>query len=534
MENLFDVVIIGSGPAGLTAAIYLARARYRVIVLEKESFGGQITITNDVVNYPGIEHTTGRELSTEMRKQAQSFGAEFSLAEVTKLEMDSDIKIVHTTQGNLKCFGVLLATGAHPRTVGFEGEFEFRGHGVAYCATCDGEFFTGKEVFVIGSGFAAAEESIFLAKYASYVNILLDGDDFTCPKTIADEARSHSKITIIENTEIIKVAGDTSVKKIVYKNTKTGEITEYEDPAGLGVFVFAGYEPATDLIRGIAELDAGGYVITDKKQQTTCAGLYAAGDVCIKDLRQVVTAVSDGALAATELEKYAANMQEKTGLKPAANVTRINNSSDATEKIDIAGEIFDSDIVSQLETVFGKMKDNLTLKLYLDDRAVSEELKTYIEEMAKLTDKLKIEFADDIPADEKPCVKIFKNNIYTGLAFHGCPGGHEFTAFILGLYNAAGSGQKVDDEILTKIKSVDKNIDMKILVALSCTMCPALVIAAQKIAAENNFITAEVFDINHFAKLKDKYNIMSVPCLVAGDKITFGKKNISQLLEFII
>lgn len=534
MENLFDVVIIGSGPAGLTAAIYLARARYRVIVLEKESFGGQITITNDVINYPGIEHTTGRELSTEMRKQAQSFGAEFSLAEVTKLEMNSDIKIVRTTQGDLKCFGILLATGAHPRTVGFEGEIEFRGRGVAYCATCDGEFFTGKEIFVIGNSFAAAEQSIFLTKYASDINILLDGDDFTCSKIIADEVRSHRKITIIENTEIIKVAGDTSVKKIVYKNIKTGEITEYEDPAGLGVFVFAGYEPATDLIRGIAELDKGGYVVTDKNQQTTCAGLYAAGDVCIKDLRQVVTAVSDGALAATELEKYAANLQNKTGLKPVANVTRINDSSDATEKLETVGEIFDSDIISQLETVFDRMENNLTLKLYLDDRAVSEELKIYAEEMAKLTNKLTIEFADDIPADEKPCIKIFKNNIYTGLAFHGCPGGHEFTAFVLGLYNAAGSGQKISDEILTKIKSVDKNIDMKILVTLGCEICHALVIAAQKIAAENNLITAEVFDINHFAELKNKFNVMSVPCLVAGDKITFGKKNISQVLNFII
>ena len=533
MENLFDVVVIGGGPAGLSAAIYLARARYRVIVLEKETFGGQITITNDVVNYPGIEHTTGRELTAEMRKQAQSFGAEFSLAEVTKLDMYSDIKTVHTTRGDLKCFGVLLATGAHPRTVGFEGEINFRGRGVAYCATCDGEFFTGREVFVIGGGFAAAEESIFLTKYASDITILMRGNDFSCPKTIAEEARSHSKISVITNTEVIRVEGDSAVKKIVYKNNKTGEITEYEDPEGLGIFVFAGYEPATDLIKDIAELDERGYVITDKQQQTTCEGLYAAGDVCIKNLRQVVTAVSDGALAATELEKYAANLQKKTGLKPSANVTRINKSSDAAEKIQISGEIFDSDIISQLETVFDRMENTLTLKLYLDNRAVSDELKIYIEEMAKLTDKLKVEFAEDIPADEKPCVKVFRDNIYTGLAFHGCPGGHEFTAFILGLYNAAGVGQQIDSEILAKIKSVDKNIDMKILVALSCTMCPELVIAAQKIAAQNNLITAEVFDINHFAALKDKYNVMSVPCLVIGDKITFGKKNISQLLEFI-
>ena len=532
-KNLYDVAIIGGGPAGLTAAIYLARARYRVIVLEKESFGGQITITSDVVNYPGIEHVTGRELTAEMRKQAQSFGAEFSLAEVTKLDMNSDIKIIHTTRGDINCFGVLLATGAHPRTVGFEGEIDFRGRGVAYCATCDGEFFTGKEVFVIGGGFAAAEESIFLTKYATDITILMRGNDFTCAKTMADEARSHKKISILTNTEVLRVEGDTAVKKIVYKNNKTGKITEYADDKGIGVFVFAGYEPATELIRDIAECDERGYIITDKQQQTTCEGLYAAGDVCIKNLRQVVTAVGDGALAATELEKYAANMQKKTGLKPISTVTRINKSSDATEKIEPVSELFTEDIIKQLNTVFGRMENNLTLKLYLDNRAVSDELKVYIEDMAKLTDKIRVEFADDISADEKPCVKVYKNNIYTGLAFHGCPGGHEFTSFILGLYNAAGPGQKIDDDTANSIKAIDKNTDMKILVALSCTMCPELVTAAQKIAAENNFVTAEVYDINHFAELKDKYNVMSVPCLVVGDKVTFGKKNIRQLLELM-
>ena len=535
-ENLYDVVIIGGGPAGLTAAIYLARARYRVIVLEKENFGGQITITSEVVNYPGIERTDGRKLTEGMRKQAQSFGAEFLLAEATKLDFDGDIKIVHTTRGELKCFGVLLATGAHPRMIGFEGESDFRGRGVAYCATCDGEFFTGKEIFVIGGGFAAAEESVFLTKYASKVTILIRGADFTCAKTTADETRANKKITVLTNTEVVKVEGDSAVKKIVYKNNKTGEISEYQNADGFGVFVFAGYEPATDLIKGLAELDERGYVITDRQQKTTCDGLYAAGDVCIKNLRQVVTAVGDGALAATELEKYAAARQKKTGQIPKPPVTRINQASHVEEKParTISNELFTADIKSQLNTVFAKMANPLTLKLYLDDRAVSRELQAYVEEMAKLTDKIAIEFADDIDDAEKPCVKIFKGGEYTGLAFHGCPGGHEFTSFVLGLYNAAGPGQQLDGATLNEIKSVNRKVDMKILVALTCTMCPELVTAAQKIAAENSLITAEIFDINHFAALKEKFNVMSVPCLVEGERVTFGRKKVQQLLDFLL
>ena len=175
MENLYDVVVIGGGPAGLTAALYLARARYRVVVVEKNHFGGQITITAEVVNFPGVERTSGAALTETMRKQAESFGAEFLLAEVTELDLSGDVKTVRTGRGDLKCFGVLLATGAHPRMVGFQGEAQFRGRGVAYCATCDGEFFTGKDVFVVGGGFAAAEESVFLTKYARHVTILIPG-----------------------------------------------------------------------------------------------------------------------------------------------------------------------------------------------------------------------------------------------------------------------------------------------------------------------------------------------------------------------
>ena len=219
-ERFYDVVIVGGGPAGLSAAIYLARACYRVLVIEKEQFGGQITITSEVVNYPGIALTDGKTLTETMRLQAQKFGASFLLAEVTALELKKEIKTITTTQEDYTCFGVLLATGAHPRMVGFKGEKDWRGHGVAYCATCDGEFFTGKELFVIGGGFSAAQESVFLTKYASHVTILIRGEDFSCAKSTADTARNHPKITVLTNTVMDFVDGDSVLQTIQYNNTK--------------------------------------------------------------------------------------------------------------------------------------------------------------------------------------------------------------------------------------------------------------------------------------------------------------------------
>lgn len=535
MNPLYDVIVIGGGPAGLTAALYLARARYRVLVVEKEQFGGQITITSEVVNYPGVERVSGKALTETMRRQAENFGAEFLLAEAEALELSGDMKTVKTSRGELSCFGILLASGAHPRMVGFPGETEFRGHGVAYCATCDGEFFTGMEVFVIGGGFAAAEEAVFLTKYASHVTILIRRDDFSCAKSAADAARNHPKITVLTNTEVERVSGDSVLRSLRYINRKTGEQTEYKPPEGktFGVFVFAGYEPATALVRGLVSLDEQGYVITDRTQKTNVDGLYAAGDLCVKNLRQVVTAVSDGAVAATELERYAAAMQKKTGLqpKPPEPENAPKSASPAVE----SGGIFTDDMLAQLNTVFGRMQNPLVLKLHLDQRPVSTELKQYMEALAGQTEKLTVKLAP--PEEDKllPCVEICKNDgAQTGLAFHGVPGGHEFTSFVLGLYNASGPGQPLDPEVRERIAAIDRLVSLKILVSLSCTMCPELVTAAQRIAAEHSLVTADVFDLNHFPELRERYQVMSVPCMVINDdQVTFGKKNIQQLLDVI-
>ena len=536
MENLYDVVIVGGGPAGLTAALYLARTKYRVLVLEKEQFGGQIAITHEVVNYPGIAKTSGKALTDTIQQQAEHFGAEFILAEATGFDLTGDIKTVHTNKGDYRCFGILLATGAHPRTVGFKGEEEHKGRGVAYCATCDGEFFTGKEIFVVG--YAAAEEGVFLTKFARHVTILVRKADFSCAASVAEQAKNHEKITVLYNTVIEEVSGENGLTYARYKNTATGEVTEYRSEESFGVFVFAGYAPATEAVKGVVALNEQGYIVTDASQKTSAEGVYAAGDVCIKPLRQVVTATSDGALAATELEKYVATVHRKTGLRadvpaPKQSETTVTVDTPETTK---TSELFTDEMRQQLDTVFARMERPILLKLYLDKRPVSAELESFITDLVKLSDKLELEVCDR-QAEETfaPCVEVcLADGTATGLAFHGVPSGHEFTSFVLGLYNAAGPGQTIDENAKQKIAAITKPIDMKILVTLSCTMCPDLVVATQRIAAASPNITAHVYDIRHFEHLKDQYKVMSVPCLVVNSKdVFFGKKNIRQILDLI-
>ena len=536
MENLYDVIVVGGGPAGLTAALYLARAKYRVLVLEKEQFGGQISITHEVVNYPGIAKTSGKALTDTIQQQAESFGAEFMLAEAIGFDLSGDIKTVRTNQGEHRCFGILLATGAHPRTVGFKGEEEHKGRGVAYCATCDGEFFTGKEIFVVGGGYAAAEESVFLTKFARHVTILVRKDDFSCAASVADQAKNHEKITVLTNTVMEEVSGENGLTYARYKNTATGEVAEYKSKETFGVFVFAGYAPATEILKGIVELNEQGYIVTDASQKTSADGVYAAGDVCIKPLRQVVTATSDGALAATELEKYVAAMQRKTGLRADAPSVKQSETTVTVDTHESEGsdELFTKEMRQQLDTVFTRMETPLLLKLYLDKRPISAELESFISALVAISDKLELEVCDRQAQETfAPCVEVcLADRTPTGLAFHGVPSGHEFTSFVLGLYNAAGPGQAIDEDTKRQIEAITEAVDIKILVTLSCTMCPDLVVATQRIAAENPNVTAQAYDVRYFENLKEQYNVMSVPCLVINEeKVLFGKRNIQQILE---
>lgn len=583
-NDLYDVIVIGGGPAGLTAGLYLARARYRVLILEKDDFGGQITITNEVVNYPGVGRTTGRALTQTMRQQAQDFGAEFLSAEAIGLDVHGDVKTVHTSRGDLKAFGILIATGASPRKLGFEGESEYAGRGVAYCATCDGEFFAGKEVLVVGGGFAAAEESVFLTTYASKVTVLVREQDFTCDAAVAAAAKNNPKIDVRYQVELQGVtAGQGGLREASILNRATGQTETWKPADGgtFGVFVFAGYVPATNLVRGVVELDDYGYVVTHGYLETSVPGVYAAGDLRAKNLRQVVTATADGAIAAVELERYAKRMSEKTGLTPQRPVSYAYEQS--TTKTDAAsldataptptpapatkrnadaaanavrkpGELFSDATRQQLNVVFGRMSRPVTLALELDDTPLSTELRGFIDALVALSGgKLKstvddgeyekddtgraVFDVDSVLPAARPCVRMVVDGEPTGLAFHGVPSGHEFNSFVLGLYNVAGPGQPLGDDLIERAKSIASPLSIMILVSLTCTMCPETVLASQRIASLNPAVRAEAYDVAHFPELRDHYGAMSVPCIVinrGGEQtVEFGKKSIPQMLDLI-
>ena len=583
-DDLYDVIVVGGGPAGLTAGLYLARARYRVLILEKDDFGGQITITNEVVNYPGVGRTTGRALTQTMRQQAQDFGAEFLSAEAIGLDVHGDVKTVHTSRGDLKAFGILLATGASPRKLGFEGEFEYAGRGVAYCATCDGEFFTGKEVLVVGGGFAAAEESVFLTTYASKVTVLVREQDFTCDATVAAAAKNNPKIEVRYQVELQGVtAGQGGLREAAILNRATGQTETWRPADGgtFGVFVFAGYVPATDLVRGVVELDDYGYVVTHGYLETSVPGVYAAGDLRAKNLRQVVTATADGAIAAVELERYAKRMSEKTGLMPQrpasyvyeqstaktnaasldatapapAPAKRSADAGAAANAVKKSSELFSDATRQQLNVVFGRMSRPVTLALELDDTPLSTELRGFIDALVALSGgKLKSTVVDGeykkddtgravfdvdsvLPA-ARPCVRMVVDGEPTGLAFHGVPSGHEFNSFVLGLYNVAGPGQPLGDDLIDRSRSITDPLDIMVLVSLTCTMCPETVLASQRIASLNPAVRAEAYDVAHFPELRDHYGAMSVPCIVitradGTQQVEFGKKSIPQMLELV-
>lgn len=538
MTKRYDAVIVGGGPAGLSAAIYLARAQFRVLVLEKEKIGGQITITNEVVNYPGVLKTDGETLTATMRRQAENFGAEILVAEVKCLSLSGDWKEIETDRGTFEALGIVYAAGAHPRLAGFAGEAEFRGHGVAYCATCDGEFFTDKEIFVVGGGFAAVEEGLFLTRYGKKVHMLVRGEDFSISAPVVDEVKAHPKIDISYHTEVAEVAGDSAVRSVTLRDRKTGEERALTAAAGdnFGVFVFTGYAPENALIKGQIELDERGYVVTDRDQKTNLPGVYAAGDICVKSLRQVVTAVADGAIAATSLEKYLGGQYRKLGLVREApkKAEKPAEEAKAAPKA-AAGAFLDDAIREGLRPVFARFERPILLRLHEDESRASAEDRKLLEELASLTDKIRAEFVPASGDADKHTISICTaDGEELGLRFHGVPGGHEFNSFVLAMYNAAGPGQAVGEENERRIASITSPVKIEIAVSLSCTMCPDLVAAAERIAAANTNVTVDVYDFQYYPEMKKQYNIMSVPCMIVGGKdVHFGKKSLGDLLSIL-
>lgn len=306
-ETLYDLVIVGGGPAGYSAAIYAARANLKTVVIEQGIPGGQITTTAELENYPGIPMISGSEFGDKLQTHAEALGVETIWSSVTSIERSDDLKgfLLETDEEPLKAKSVIAAMGATPRPAGFIGEDVFRGRGVSYCATCDGMFFKNKDVFVIGGGNSACEEALYLSNIAKTVTMVVRRDVMRAPDGIANKVAEKDNILIRYQTSITELSGDALPTSITFRDNKTGDLhTESYEPGSFGVFVFAGTEPHTELVESLVEIGPDGGIMTDDAMATKTPGLFAAGDIRSKRLRQVITAAADGAVAATSAYQF--------------------------------------------------------------------------------------------------------------------------------------------------------------------------------------------------------------------------------------
>ncbi|MBD5150096.1 MAG: thioredoxin-disulfide reductase [Oscillibacter sp.] len=313
MEELYDVIILGGGPAGLSAGLYAGRSRMKTLLIEKGASGGQIALSADVENYPGqmLDGETGVTLSARMAEQCQNFGVERAADTIRAVQLTGEVKRLTGGKGEYRARTVIIASGASPRPIGCENEKEFTGRGISYCATCDGAFFRGLDVYVAGGGDSAVEEAIFLTRFARRVAVIHRRDALRAAKSIQERAFANPKIRFLWDSVVVRADGNDVLNALTVKNVKTGELTEIrasQEDGMLGLFGFVGYLPNTGLFQDQLPLESG-YIRTDEDMRTAIPGVFAAGDVRVKSLRQVVTAAADGAIAAVQAERYLAERQ---------------------------------------------------------------------------------------------------------------------------------------------------------------------------------------------------------------------------------
>lgn len=561
MGKIYDLIIVGGGSAGLSAGIYAGRSKLDTLILEKKQAGGQLLNTAKVVNYPGVRQTTGPALVYEMQQHALDFGVQFAEAQIDRIEFAGNIKKLYA--GDIKYEGraVILATGALPRKIGFPGEEKYTGHGVSYCSTCDGEFFAGLDIFVIGGGNAAADEALFLTRYGKSVTVIVRKKAFSCSKITADKVRSHPRIKVHFNTEIIDVQGDELMKSITFRNNKTEKTFTYEaseEDRTFGVFVFAGYEPATALFTGQVRMDESGYILTDDQMRTSVTGVFAAGDLRPKTLRQLVTAVADGAIAATSADKYVTEEKDRLGIRenyskapakaadaaPPAPAPVTADSVPADDK-NIAREFFDKETRKELLGMFEELTDDMTIVSIVDpSKRKSLLLRDFIEAVAALNRHIHIEIhmKDESPETEKKihadkfpvAAFVDAEGVYRGIKFHGVPADQEIRSFALAIFNLAGPGQPIDPGTAAKVKAVKGPVNIKVYVSMDCHMCPDAVAASQRMALLNPGIEAEMIDAFSFPEIQKKFRIMSVPTLIINDETTHvGGRTISEIIAIL-
>ena len=313
MSKVYDVIILGAGPAGLTAGLYAGRARLSTLIIEKGQDGGQIAMTDEIENYPGqmVEGESGQSLIARMAQQAQKFGAERVSDLIQRVELQGEVKKLVGAKGEYLAKTVIVAAGAFPKPIGCKNEGKFLGKGISFCATCDGSFFEDFEVYVVGGGDSAVEEAMFLTKFARKVTIIHRRSELRAAKSIQEKAFANPKIAFLWDTVVDEVCGDELMDSMIVRNVKTGELTRIEadpDDGIFGLFGFIGYNPNSALLEGQVELN-NGYIVTDEEMRTNIPGVFAAGDIRVKSLRQVITAAADGAIAAVQCEKYLAERE---------------------------------------------------------------------------------------------------------------------------------------------------------------------------------------------------------------------------------
>lgn len=544
-EHLYDLIIVGAGPAGLSAGLYAGRATLDTLVLEGDTVGGQVTTTSVVYNYPAVEKVDGTQLMNQMQKQVADFGVTIEHDQVEKYQLKDEVKVlVGNSVKKYHARSVIIATGAKPRKVGFPGEDEFRGRGVAYCSTCDGELFTGLQIFVVGGGYAAAEEADYLSRFGKHVTVLVRSDHFKCPPLMAARALNNPKVSVEYNTEIKEVKGDDYVTEATLVNNKTGRETTYHVDEGdntFGIFIYVGTQPATKNLQGIVDLDDRGYIKANANGETNVAGVYAAGDVIVKNLRQIITAASDGAVAATAAEQYITTQKQKQGIpihadvakKAAKTVGQTTNLEEQEKVTPHEGNWLSADIDSQLKPIFDRLTKDVTLEVNTNDSDLSQQLVSFVTEFAGLNDH----FTVTTKKGSGECLPLLKlldaDGNDTGLHYVGIPTGHELNSLVLGVYNVAGPGQTIAPEMVDRIKKLPA-ANIRIGVSLTCHFCPDVVAACQRMASLNPNITATMIDLQHFPELRKNKKIMSVPATMIDDSpVIFGSQSLEQLVAAV-
>ncbi|MCL2573068.1 MAG: FAD-dependent oxidoreductase [Defluviitaleaceae bacterium] len=549
MKNMYDLIIIGAGVAGLSAAVYAGHAKLKVLVIEKTDTHGIIKIAPDFTNAHGAFSEIGAGMVAQMkrqalhlvqlRKQAMHFGAIFNVDEVRDVDFSKDIKEVNGFSGETYySLGVIIATGTKPETLGFVGEKEFAGRGIAYSASCDGDFFVGKDVFVIGNGNNAAGEAMLLTYFAKKVTIIANTPRLNCSKAIADSVLSNKKIDVKFNTDIVHVRGTNLVKEVMFINNQTAETWTHKVTEGtFGVFVFAGHLPESDIFSNHTEIDSSGYIMVDKDMHTNVSGICAAGEVRSKESIKFVNSATDGAIAATSIQSHIIEARQNLG-------TIIYSDNFQNQDAEKYGILY-GDTSKQIQYVMERCQGEVSIQAILKPNCkVSLGIRNFLDEFASITDRVSISIQmigenpmleNEISSDAYPIIALMgENGAYSGVGYAGIPGGHELESFVLAIYNIAGPGQAMSDNLRGRIRSIDKSYNFKIGVSLTCPICPELVQVCQRVAILNNNITAEMLDLQHYPELRNRHDIMSVPALIINDKdVLFGKKSIEEIVGYL-